>query len=234
MTEKKIATYVSPRTNRDVAQGLCNQLPLTIKPVNVVEELFPLLSNPAYHTDFVVISAETFSNRLDHLDVFDIINTLHTLISSTVYRLDKNSKPQRRDTKIMIIVDEATDIKLIKELTSVPHVASLGWIVSRPEDIQKTKEHIDQVLAGNYAHDSRVLALLKPKKKTLPKNDKIELTTRQAQVLKLIQDRGCSNKHIAKILGVSESTVKLHMGAILKKYGVKNRTQLAVFSKDQP
>lgn len=57
----------------------------------------------------------------------------------------------------------------------------------------------------------------------------INLTTRQEQVFNLIRERGASNKVIAKILGISESTVKLHVTETLKKCGVRNRTQLAVF-----
>lgn len=59
------------------------------------------------------------------------------------------------------------------------------------------------------------------------------LTPRQAQVLQMIQTRGSSNKVIAKQLKISESTVKVHIGAIMKKFGVRNRTQLAVSAIQQ-
>jgi len=56
-----------------------------------------------------------------------------------------------------------------------------------------------------------------------------KLTKKQTAVLQWVQ-QGLSNKQIAKRLGLSESTVKLHMGSILKKYGCTNRSQLAIFS----
>lgn len=56
----------------------------------------------------------------------------------------------------------------------------------------------------------------------------LRLTPRQSQVLKLICHRGLSNKAIGNILKISESTVKIHTSAILKRYGVKNRTQLVL------
>ncbi len=59
-------------------------------------------------------------------------------------------------------------------------------------------------------------------------NDKFRLTPRQQQVLKLVCHRGLSNKAIAGILKISESTVKIHVSSILKEYGVKNRTQLVL------
>jgi DNA-binding NarL/FixJ family response regulator len=54
------------------------------------------------------------------------------------------------------------------------------------------------------------------------------LTPRQTQVLKLICHRGLGNKAVGNILKISESTVKIHVSAILKHYGVKNRTQLVL------
>jgi len=57
----------------------------------------------------------------------------------------------------------------------------------------------------------------------------MNLTPRQSEVLLWVQ-RGLSNKQIAKRLNIGESTVKLHMTAILEKHGVRNRTQLAMYS----
>ena len=53
------------------------------------------------------------------------------------------------------------------------------------------------------------------------------LTARQAQVLDLIA-QGKSNKQIAYDIGVSESTVKLHINALLRTLHVNNRTQAVV------
>lgn len=53
------------------------------------------------------------------------------------------------------------------------------------------------------------------------------LTNRQFQVLDLIA-QGKSNKQIAYDMGVSESTVKLHINALLRSLHVNNRTQAVV------
>jgi DNA-binding NarL/FixJ family response regulator len=53
------------------------------------------------------------------------------------------------------------------------------------------------------------------------------LTTRQSQVLDLIA-QGKSNKQIAYDMGVSESTVKLHINALLRSLHVTNRTQAVI------
>lgn len=56
----------------------------------------------------------------------------------------------------------------------------------------------------------------------------IRLTGRQREIMALVANRGLSNKKIAQILNISESTVKVHISSILKAYGVRNRTQLAL------
>jgi DNA-binding NarL/FixJ family response regulator len=53
------------------------------------------------------------------------------------------------------------------------------------------------------------------------------LTPRQEGVFGLLR-QGYSNKVIARELGMSESTVKVHARKIMRKYRVTNRTQLAV------
>ena len=53
------------------------------------------------------------------------------------------------------------------------------------------------------------------------------LTARQNAVLKLLS-RGDSNKAIARRLGMREGTVKVHVRQILRKFGLMNRTQVAV------
>jgi DNA-binding NarL/FixJ family response regulator len=53
------------------------------------------------------------------------------------------------------------------------------------------------------------------------------LTTKQREVFNLLR-LGQSNKTIARGLGMSDATVKVHVRSIMRKFGVANRTQLAV------
>jgi two-component system nitrate/nitrite response regulator NarL len=53
------------------------------------------------------------------------------------------------------------------------------------------------------------------------------LTARQRAVLELLR-RGDTNKAIARRLGMREGTVKVHVRQIMRKFGVTNRTQIAV------
>jgi DNA-binding NarL/FixJ family response regulator len=56
--------------------------------------------------------------------------------------------------------------------------------------------------------------------------DVLKLTKRQREVLALLA-RGLSNKEIARALDIAEATTKIHMAALLRGLGVRNRTEAA-------
>ena len=59
--------------------------------------------------------------------------------------------------------------------------------------------------------------------------DEQPLTAREHEVLDLIA-RGYANKRIALELGIAEKTVKTHVGHVLAKLGVADRTQAALYA----
>jgi DNA-binding NarL/FixJ family response regulator len=56
-----------------------------------------------------------------------------------------------------------------------------------------------------------------------------KLTNRQRDIFRLLL-QGCSNKEIARQLGVLEGTVKVHVRAMMQKLGARNRTQIAILA----
>jgi DNA-binding NarL/FixJ family response regulator len=235
LTNKASLIYVCTSFPEDAAKKICakllEELDIKIEAAASIQEIFPKLSDPAYKVDYVSICTDDLYG-LKSADAFDLLKTLSTLINCTVCRERAGTKPVKRQTKIIIVVGEDTDPKLIKELILMPEVHHFILKVGGKIGYNEVKESIENLLNGRERVPKAVVDLIRPKKPEVKKaSGTIQLTSRQQQIFDILTTRGSSNKHIAKMLSISESTVKLHVGCILKKYGVKNRTQLAVFSK---
>ena len=57
------------------------------------------------------------------------------------------------------------------------------------------------------------------------------LSRREMLILRMLM-QGASNKVIARNLVITESTVKVHMKAILRKLRLQNRTQAAIWARN--
>lgn len=57
----------------------------------------------------------------------------------------------------------------------------------------------------------------------------IPLSPRQAQIIELVR-QGLPNKVIAHLVGIQESTVKVHIRSIMRKLNASNRTAVAVYA----
>jgi DNA-binding NarL/FixJ family response regulator len=70
---------------------------------------------------------------------------------------------------------------------------------------------------------------------TLPQVPDVEveaLTERQIEVLRLVE-RGCSNKAIARDLGLSLSTVKTHLRTAFSRLNAASRTQAIARARER-
>lgn len=81
-------------------------------------------------------------------------------------------------------------------------------------------------LAGLWASDT---PFSPPHDQRMPDPDTMAepLTARELQVLRLMAD-GLPNKQISAVLAVSESTIKFHVNAILRKLNSQSRTEAVV------
>jgi DNA-binding NarL/FixJ family response regulator len=86
------------------------------------------------------------------------------------------------------------------------------------------------IRAIRSVHDGNVLLAASAAGSLLRDGDRADsLTGREREVLALIAE-GRSNREIARLLHVSEKTVKAHVSSVLAKLGVQDRTQAAVYA----
>ena len=194
------------------------------KQASTVSDLFSLLNDAKNQINLVLFDIDTLYNS-NEADIFDIINTVSTLSKCS----HKKASPT-----LSIVVNDKTDPAKIRDAMATD---IKGFIYNLTcNSVNDNIFAIKELLTGKSYTDKAIIEKIKPTKRNSNKKYSInvkgiELTVRQEQILKLICDRGSSNKQIARLLNLSESTIKLHIGAILKKYGLRNRTQLALFAK---
>ncbi len=158
--------------------------------------------------------------RLDFLERKNIVldEVLSMLSTLTKFVADK------RRVDIAVVVPKPCSPEL---LTQLKRNGVLGIIPGmRFFDKQHSIEAYKTLRQG-IPHWPKI-AITNPKE-TKQLND--TLTDRQYEIFNLVARRGLSNRKIAETLHITEDTVKAHVGVILKKYGVRNRTQLALANK---
>jgi DNA-binding NarL/FixJ family response regulator len=80
---------------------------------------------------------------------------------------------------------------------------------------------------GHAPLDARVAGVLLP---DVPATGS-GLSAREEEVLRLVAG-GLANKQVATTLGISERTVKAHLGSIFRHIGVADRTSAALWARD--
>ncbi len=87
----------------------------------------------------------------------------------------------------------------------------------------------ETVLGGTVA--ARVVRELNrvPEEEEAPPGEAIELSAREIEVLKLV-GAGASNREISRKLYITEGTTKNHISKILRKLGLRDRTQAALYA----
>jgi DNA-binding NarL/FixJ family response regulator len=82
--------------------------------------------------------------------------------------------------------------------------------------------------AGHAPLDARVARVLLPTPGGRPAD---ALSRREKEVLRLVA-QGLANKQIGRALGISERTVKAHLGRVFRQIGVVDRTSAALWARD--
>jgi NarL family two-component system response regulator LiaR len=131
------------------------------------------------------------------------------IIVLTSYHEDQHIFPALRAGALSYLLKDVA----LSELAEAVRKAARGEATIHPF----VAVRLVQELEGEKSHPHRNVTLY-----TL-------LSNREREVLRLIAE-GCSNGEIARRLVISEKTVKSHVGNILSKLHLEDRTQAAIFA----
>jgi DNA-binding CsgD family transcriptional regulator len=179
----------------------------------VLCESFKDLSVVLSEDPILIIAANDLIRKYGSLDEF-------LLMTDTLIKFnDRTNKPT-----IAVAVCTTTAAEEIKQLQKnsinvFPSIVSYG--------LKEMMMSVNSFLTTGRSWPKHIIDQLVGNKEQ-PKFKDIHLTARQKQVYDLIARRGLTNKQIAQVLKISESTVKIHVSAVMRALCVRNRTQLAL------
>jgi NarL family two-component system response regulator LiaR len=133
----------------------------------------------------------------------------------------------RQETQVIVVTSHHQDEYIFPAVRA----GAISYLLKdvEPEELAAA---VRKAAKGEAMLDSRVASRIIQELQGIRKdeiNPFTELSEREFEVLRLIA-AGKSNNEIAKALVIGESTVKTHIGNILKKLHLDDRTQAAVYA----
>jgi DNA-binding NarL/FixJ family response regulator len=122
----------------------------------------------------------------------------------------------------VLVLTSFTDRAKVQEVLAA---GAIGYVLKdcEPEELLSA---IRAASRGHVPLDPRVAGALLPTPGSGP-----GLSPREEEVLRLVA-QGLANKQIARALGITERTVKAHLGRVFREIGVLDRTSAALWARD--
>lgn len=133
----------------------------------------------------------------------------------------------RPETQVIVVTSHHQDEFIFPAVRA----GAISYLLKDVEP-EELAEAIRKAAQGEATLDSRVASRIMKELQGLRKeeiNPFTELSEREYEVLQLVA-AGKSNAEIAEALVIGESTVKTHIGNLLKKLHLDDRTQAAVYA----
>lgn len=216
-------TYLLPSIPCMIAQqvllGFCEELRITMDRCEHWMQLLSKLQLPNYRTHVVIIDLAVLTSQ-PRSSIMDMINCVHTV---------RRSVAKHADVKLYVAVAADADLSVVRQVLKMPGVHGLCPMLTQGFDTHDVKLAIQHMCLQQThiphhiqkrLHDSKQA----PHKKTTH----TKLTRRQTEILSLLTVHAASNKVIANRLKISEGSVKAHVTNLLRKFGLRSRTELAV------
>lgn len=127
-------------------------------------------------------------------------------------------------TKVVIL----TSFSDADKVTDALAAGAIGYLLkdSEPEQLLAG---VRAAADGHAPLDPKVAKVLLPGAR--PARAEEPLSARELQVLRLVA-KGLANKQIGRHLGITERTVKAHLGRVFRQLGVEDRTSAALWARD--
>ena len=129
--------------------------------------------------------------------------------------------------KVVVLASEADALDVDDE-----QIAQLSGILTYGLSATAFVQSLHLICAGERVFPRELAAgptLARPSSDGQSRSEGNRLSPREREVLSHLVD-GHSNKAIARILGMTEATVKVHLKSVLRKIRVDNRTQAAIWA----
>ena len=138
----------------------------------------------------------------------------------------KQIKESGADTQVIMLSVSDAEMNLVTAVRS----GADGYLLKDAEP-EEMLEKLRQAARGEVIFTDSLMAMLVDAMRSgtpAPATDEA-LTERERQILQLIAG-GKSNKHIARQLGISDGTVKVHVKNLLRKLHLRSRLEAAVWA----
>ena len=131
---------------------------------------------------------------------------------------------RKPETKVVVL----TSFTDHERVAGALEAGAVGYLLkdSEPEQLLAA---VHAAAQGHAPLDPRVARALLPRQKAV--HPASALSSREVQVLKLV-GQGLGNKQIGRALGITERTVKVHLGNVFRRIGVRDRTSAALWARD--
>lgn len=131
---------------------------------------------------------------------------------------------QRPDSVVVVLTSFSDQARV----TDALRAGAVGYLLkdSDPRDLLVA---VRNAADGHAPLDPRVARALLPGAGPAPLVD--GLSARETQVLRLVSS-GLANKQVGRKLGISERTVKAHLGRVFRQLGVADRTSAALWARE--
>ena len=138
-------------------------------------------------------------------------------------------KRNQPNARILVLTSFADD----ENVTGAIAAGAYGFLLkdTSPDELVQTIHSVFKDKLTLPQEFTQFLLSAKDSETEKPAKNEI-LTPREIDVLRCVA-QGKSNKQIAQTLFISISTVRSHVSSIIHKLDLENRTQLAIYAKDQ-